>query len=116
MLDGLPLTRLPRLLRDDKSTEQPPLLLDTSLSSEECRLRNDRQSYLHIVRQLVKAQFVLQDRELTIRLWQEVAERHMDLGRIVNLLYGCNFHDVESMLVADEKYLALLVPDEAARS
>ena len=116
MLEGLPLTRLPRLLRRDKPTDQAPLVLDTSRSSEECRLRNDRQSYLHIVRQLVKAQFVLHDRELTIRLWQEVLERKMDLGRIVNLLYGCNFHDVESMLVADEKYLALVVPDAAARN
>ena len=69
-----------------------------------------------MVRQLVKAQFILQDRELTMRLWQEISERNMDRGRIISLLYGCNFHDVESMLVADERYLSLVVPDETPLS
>jgi hypothetical protein len=60
-------------------------------------------------RQLVQAQFVLRDRELTNRLWQEVANREMDLGRIINLLYRCSStEDDESMRLIDEGYLALI--------
>ena len=78
-------------------------------SFDECRLRNDRQSYVALSRQLVQAQFVLRDRELTNRLWQEVANREMDLGRIINLLYRCSSpEDDEAMRWIDEGYLALV--------
>ena len=78
-------------------------------SFDECRLRNDRQSYVALGRQLVQAQFVLRDRELTTRLWQEVASREMDLGRIINLLYCCSTpEDDEAMRWIDEGYLALI--------
>ena len=116
MSHGLPVTRLPRLLQDNREPTPAHLQLDTSHNSEECRLRNDRQSYMHIARQLVKAQFVLQDNELTTRLWQDIIERDMDRGRIINLLYGCHFHDVESMLAADESFLTLVIADEAPLS
>ena len=76
---------------------------------DECRLRNDRQSYVALSRQLVQAQFVLRDRELTNRLWQDVANRDMDLGRIINLLYRCSSpEDDEAMRWIDEGYLALV--------
>ena len=78
-------------------------------SFDECRLRNDRQSYVALSRQLVQAQFVLRDWELTTRLWQDVASREMDLGRIINLLYCCaSPEDDEAMRCIDEGYLALI--------
>lgn len=78
-------------------------------SIEECRQRNDRQSYFSLTRQLVSAQFVLADRQLAARLWQEVADRDMDLGRVINLLYGCSFpEDDQAMQEADDAYLNLV--------
>jgi len=78
-------------------------------STEECRQRNDRQSYFHITRQLVRAQFVLADGQFTARLWQEVADRDMDLGRVINLLYCCNSpEDDQAMQDADDDYLSLV--------
>ena len=78
-------------------------------SSEECRQRNDRQSYFSLTRQLVSAQFVLADGQLSARLWQEVAEREMDLGRVINLLYGCSLpEDDQAMQEADDEYLSLV--------
>lgn len=78
-------------------------------STEECRQRNDRQSYFSLTRQLVSAQFVLADRQLAARLWQEVADRDMDLGRVINLLYGCSFpEDDQAMQEADDAYLNLV--------
>jgi hypothetical protein len=76
---------------------------------DECRLRNDRQTYVALSRQLVQAQFELRDRELTTRLWQDVANRDLDLGRVVNLLYCCSSpEDDEAMRSIDEGYLALI--------
>ena len=78
-------------------------------STDECRQRNDRQSYFHITRQLVSAQFVLADGQLSARLWQEVADRDMDLGRVINLLYCCSSpEDDQAMQDADEGYLSLI--------
>ena len=78
-------------------------------STEECRQRNDRQSYFNLTRQLVSAQFVLADGQLSARLWQEVADREMDLGRVINLLYGCSFpEDDLAMQEADDAYLSLV--------
>ena len=82
-------------------------------SFDECRLRNDRQSYVALSRQLVQAQFVLGDRELTTRLWQDVTQRDMDLGRVINLLYCCSFPaDDDAMRRIDEGYLALINPTD----
>ena len=82
--------------------------LRTAQPNAECRLRNDRQSYFAITRELVQAQFVLADGELSQRLWQEVAERHLEVGRILNLLYGSCFQDDEAEMTAlDDAFLAL---------
>ena len=85
-------------------------LLTTAQPTAECRLRNDRQSYFAITRSLVQAQFVLADGVLSQRLWQEVADRDMEVGRILNLLYGCWFQDDETEMTAlDDAFLALHV-------
>ena len=74
--------------------------------SDECRARNDRQSYFSLARELAHAQFQLADQELSARLWDDVHQRQMDPDRIINLLYGCFFqHDPEAMLSADEHFL-----------
>lgn len=84
-------------------------------SLEECRLRNDRESYFALVRQLAHAQFTLSDQLLAARLWDEVEQRGMDLGRIIHLLYGCSVHDdVELLRRADESYLLLVEPDDSS--
>ena len=72
---------------------------------EECRLRNDRQSYFSLTRRLVRAQFQLADESRASQLWQEVAHRGMDVDRITHLMYRCQFHDDDSaMLIADCEY------------
>ena len=78
--------------------------LTSSLENIESRVRNDRQSIFSIVRELVHAQFELGDTELTNRLWQDVADREIDIQRIINLMYGCIFYDDEEMLAADLAY------------
>ncbi|MGC6482242.1 MAG: hypothetical protein ACON4T_01530 [Synechococcus sp.] len=81
-------------------------------SSHECRMRNDRQSYFQVVRDLAHAQFDLTDGELTARLWKEVADRDLDRGRIIHLPYHCGnlHHDDAVMRLNDEAYLALVDP------
>ena len=84
------------------------LLNETVLAGEECRARNDRQTYFSIARELVDAQFVLVDQELTRRLWQEVGDRKLVIGRIINLLYRCSSHQNESEMVeVDDAFLQL---------
>ncbi|MBL6798159.1 MAG: hypothetical protein ISQ53_05120 [Synechococcus sp. BS307-5m-G39] len=85
-------------------------LLTTAQPTAECRLRNDRQSYFAITRALVQAQFVLADGVLSQRLWQEVADRDLEVGRILNLLYSSCFQDDEAEMTAlDDAFLALHV-------
>ena len=60
---------------------------------QEARIRNDRQAVFQIVRDLVQAQFNRGDEELTRRLWQDVADREIDLDRVINLMYSCSFHE-----------------------
>ena len=72
---------------------------------EECRLRNDRQSYFSLTRRLVRAHFQLADESRASQLWQEVAHRGMDVDRITHLMYRCQFHDDDNaMLIADCEY------------
>jgi hypothetical protein len=100
---------MPPTIQDASQSIRDLLRTPGAQSFDECRLRNDRQSYVALSRQLVQAQFVLRDRELTTRLWQDVAHRELDLGRIINLLYCCaSPRDVESMRCIDEGYLALI--------
>ena len=71
----------------------------------EARIRNDRQAVFQLIRDLVQAQFDRADEELTKRLWQDVADRKIDLDRVINLMYTCSFHeDDEEMTKVDETY------------
>ena len=100
---------MPPILQAASTSKRGLLRTPGRQSFDECRLRNDRQSYVALSRQLVQAQFVLRDRELTNRLWHDVANRDMDLGRIINLLYRCSSpEDDEAMRWIDEGYLALI--------
>ena len=100
---------MPPILQAASTSKRGLLRTPGGQSFDECRLRDDRQSYVSLSRQLVQAQFVLRDRELTNRLWHDVANRDMDLGRIINLLYCCSSpDDDEAMRWIDEGYLALI--------
>ena len=73
--------------------------------SEELKARNDRKAVFQLVRDLVQAQFDRGDEELTKRLWQDVADRKIDLDRVINLMYTCSFHeDDNEMIKVDETY------------
>ena len=91
------------------ASQTHPSLMSVGAAAE-CRSRNDRQTYFSIARNLVHAQFRLDDRELSRRLWQEVADRDLEVGRIINLMYGCWFHqDEEEMIEVDNRHLGLFV-------
>ena len=50
------------------------------------------------------------DQELTRRLWQEVGDRNLEMGRIINLLYCCSSHDDDNEMVeVDDAFLQLSV-------
>ena len=73
--------------------------------TSESRIRNDRQAVFQLVRDLVQAQFNRGDEELTKRLWQDVADREIDLDRVINLMYTCSFHEDDyEMTQVDEEY------------
>ena len=92
-----PLLPLPR-------PEWQALLPAAPHSAEECRARNDRQSYIALVRELDHA-----SGELARRLWDDARERHMDFGRIVHLLCLCSLSsDEASLQAADAEYLDAL--------
>ena len=75
------------------------------VESQEARIRNDRQAVFQLVRDLVQAQFNRGDEELTKRLWQDVADRNIDLDRVINLMYSCSFHEDDyEMTKVDETY------------
>ena len=97
------------LINKHKNTVQPTEpLLNTVSASMECQARNDRQTYFSITRSLVRAQFQLADKELSQRLWQEVADRDLEVGRIIHLMYGCWFHDDnDAMNETDDQFLSL---------
>ena len=75
------------------------------VGTEEARIRNDRQAVFQLVRDLVQAQFDRGDEELTKRLWQDVADRDIDLDRVINLMYTCSFHEDDyEMTKVDETF------------
>ena len=85
--------------------ETLPSSVDVQLGTQEARIRNDRRAVFQLVRELVQAQFERGDEELTKRLWQDVADRGIDLDRVINLLYTCSFHeDDNEMTSVDETY------------
>ena len=49
----------------------------------------EQSAYFKITRDICEAQFYLGNRFQEIYLWQEVADRDMEVSRIENLLYGC---------------------------
>ena len=75
------------------------------VGTQEARIRNDRQAVFQLVRDLVQAKFDRGDEELTKRLWQDVADRDIDLDRVINLMYTCAFHEDDyEMTKVDEIY------------
>ena len=67
----------------------------------------EQSAYFKITRDISEAQFYLGNRFQEIYLWQEVADRDMDVSRIENLLYGCSFHDDEVVMIeADESFMS----------
>ena len=104
---------MPKVLRAASETIRKLLKPPVQHSLSEDRLRNDRQSYFAMTRALVNAQLNWRDAELSSRLWQEVAYRDMDRGRILHLLYSVEaHHDEEALLRADMAYLQLIDPKD----
>ena len=67
----------------------------------------EQSAYFEITRDISEAQFYLGNRFQEIYLWQEVADRGMDVSGIENLLYGCFFHDDDvAMIEADREFFA----------
>ena len=67
----------------------------------------EKSTYFKITRDICEAQFYLRNRFQEIYLWQEVADRDMEVSRIENLLHGCFFHDdEEAMAEADREFVA----------
>ena len=67
----------------------------------------EQSAYFQITRDISEAQFYLGNRFQELYLWQEVADRDMEVSRIENLLYGCFSHDdEEAMAEADREFVA----------
>jgi len=104
---------MPKVLKAASETIRKLLKSPVQQSLSEERLRNDRQSYFAMTRDLVNAQLNWRDAELSSRLWQEVADRDMDRGRILHLLYNVEVHhDEDAMQRADMAYLQLINPKD----
>jgi len=104
---------MPKVIRAASETIRKLLNPPVQHSLSEDRLRNDRQSYFTMTRALVDAQLNWRDAELSSRLWDEVADRDMDRGRILHLLYSVeSHHDEEALQRADMAYLQLIDPKD----
>ena len=67
----------------------------------------EQSAYFKMTRDISEAQFYLGNRFQELYLWQEVADRDMEVSRIENLLYECSFHDDEAAMVeADRDFMA----------
>ena len=81
--------------------------LQSSLLRYNSPVKSNRDEYFSCARDLVLAQFQLADQELTQRLWQHVADRNLDVDRIIHLMYRCRFHDDnEALRATDDAYVA----------
>ena len=104
---------MPKMLRAASERIRSLLKPPVQQSISEDRLRNDRQSYFAMTRALIDAQLEWRDPELTSRLWQEVVDRDMDRGRILQLLFsGEAHHDDEALQRSDMAYLQLIDPKD----
>ena len=104
---------MPKVLRAASQTIRNLLKPAVLNNLSEDRLRNDRQSYVAMTRALVDAQLEWRDAELSSRLWEEVADRGMDRGRLIHLLYSVEAHpDEEAMQNADMAYMQLVDPKD----
>ena len=63
----------------------------------------EQSAYFKITRDISEAQFYLGNRFQELYLWQEVANRDMEVSRIENLLYGCFFHDDEAAMIETDR-------------
>ena len=104
---------MPKMLRAASERIRSLLKPPVQQSISEDRLRNDRQSYFAMTRALIDAQLEWRDAELTSRLWQEVVDRGMDRGRILQLLFSVESpHDDEALQRSDLAYLQLIDPKD----
>ena len=79
--------------------------IQTTLLRYQSPRHHEQDLYFSCARNLARAQFQLADEELSRRLWQDVAERELDVDRILNLMYGCWFQeDREAMQEVDAAY------------
>ena len=102
---------MPRVLRAASQTIRNLLKPAVQHSFSEDRLRNDRQSYFAMTRALFDAQLHWRDAELSSRLWKDVADRGMDRGRLLHLIYSVEaHHNDEALQNADAAYLQLVDP------
>ena len=89
----------------DKATKTGFSTRTVAQPVHESLIRNDRQTYFEVVRDLVHAQYRLGDEQLTQRLWDDVIERKLDIERVVNLMFTCSMHhNDEAMTRVDEEY------------
>ena len=66
----------------------------------------EQSAYFKITREISEAQFDLGNRFQEIHLWQEVADRDMEVSRIENLMYRSFFHNhEEAMVKADSEFV-----------
>ena len=80
--------------------------LQSRLLRYESPARLEQKAHFDGARNLAQAQFQLGDAELNHRLWQDVADRELDVERIEQLMYGCWFQDdPDAMAAADAAYL-----------
>ena len=104
---------MPKVLKAASQTIRNLLKPATQHSFSEDRLRNDRQSYIAMTRALVDAQLKWRDAELSSRLWKDVADRGMDRGRLLHLIYSVDaHHDDVALQNADTAYLQLVDPSD----
>lgn len=102
---------MPKVLKAASQTLRNLLKPAAQRSFSEDRLRNDRQSYIAMTRALVEAQLEWRDAVLSSRLWKDVADRGMDRGRLLHLIYSVEAHqEDEAMQNADAAYLQLVDP------
>ena len=88
--------------------------LQSRLLRYESPALRDRQAHFSAARNLARAQFLLGDAELSQRLWQDVADRGLDVERIEQLMYGCWFQDAPyAMAKADAAYQGRTAPHES---